>query len=73
MFNYLKVQTPYLFKIAIALTPWFISMYLLFWLGKHEIWVPETAHRDKITIAILVVGMALSFLVQSYFAKRQKK
>ncbi len=60
-------------KIAIALTPWMASMYLLFWLGKAEVWMPETAHRDKITIAILIAGMGLSFLLQSYFSKQNKK
>jgi len=49
------------------------SMYLLFWLGKYEVWLPETAHRDKITIVILVAGMGLSFLLQSYFIKQNKK
>lgn len=48
-------------------------MYLLFWLEKHKIWIPETPHRDKITIAIVAAGMVLSFLLQSYFARRDKK
>ena len=54
-------------------TPWVISLYVLFWLESGEIWTTDTAHRGKITGAILVLGMGLSFLVKSYFAKRKQK
>jgi len=47
-------------------------MYTLYWLESNEIWVVETLHRDKMTVAILLTGMALSFLLQSYFLKRGK-
>lgn len=60
-------------KIAAALAPCILSMYLLYCLGKYEIWVPETPHRDKMTIAILIIGMAMSFFARSYFVKRTKK
>ena len=60
-------------KIAAALAPCILSMYLLYYLGKYEIWVPETPHRDKMTIVILIIGMAMSFFAQSYFVKRTKK
>ena len=63
----------YALEIAIAFTPWVISMYVLYWLDYSEIWTSETAHRGKIAVAILAVGMGLSFLVQSYFAKRGRK
>ena len=58
---------------AIAFTPWLISMYIFYWLDYNETWTSETAHRGKISVAILVVGMGLSFLVQSHFAKRAQK
>ena len=60
-------------KIAAALAPCILSMYFLYYLGKHEIWVPETPHRDKMTIVILIIGMAMSFFARSYFVKRTKK
>ena len=60
-------------KIAAALAPYILSMYLLYCLGKYEIWVPETPHRDKMTIVILIIGMAISFFARSYFVKRTKK
>jgi len=72
MINDLKIKTLHFLKVGLAITPWMLSMYILFWLGKNEIWVPETAHRDKITIAILVVGMGSSFIIQSYFFKNTK-
>jgi len=71
--NSLKTKTRYALEVAIAFTPWLISMYVLYWLNYGEIWTSETAHRGKITVAILAVGMGLSFLVQSHFAKRKQK
>ncbi len=72
MLTYLKTQTVYALKVVIALAPCIASMYLLFWLGKHEVWLPETPHRDKITIVVLVMGLALSFLLYSTFDKHKK-
>jgi hypothetical protein len=73
MLSALKTKTRYALEVAIAFTPWVISMYVLYWLDYSEIWTSETAHRGKIAVAILAVGMGLSFLVQSYFAKRGRK
>ena len=72
MLNSLKIQTRHVLEIAIAFTPWLISMYVLYWFEYGEIWTSETAHRGKISVAILVVGMGLSFLIQSHFAKRKQ-
>jgi hypothetical protein len=69
----LKQQTRSALKGAVVFTPWLFSMYLLFWLEKHKVWIPETPHRDKITVLIVAAGMVLSFLLQSYFARRDKK
>jgi len=60
-------------KVAIAFTPWLISMYVLYWLEYGEVWTTETAYRGTTSVAILAVGMGLSFLVQSRFAKRGQK
>jgi hypothetical protein len=68
----LKMQTRHALEVVIAFTPWVISMFVLYWLETHEIWTTETAHRGKISVAILVAGMGLSFLVRSHFAKRGK-
>lgn len=57
-------------ETAIAFIPWLISMYILYWLEYGEIWTTQTAHRGKISVAILVVGMTLSFLVHSFLARR---
>ena len=69
----LKMYVRNVLKVAIAFTPWLISMYLLYWLEYGEIWTTQTAHRGKISVTILAVGMGLSFLVQSRFAKRDQK
>ena len=60
-------------EVSIASVPWLVSMYVLYWLEYGEIWVPDTAHRGKMSVAILIVGMGLSFSVYSYFLKRAKK
>ena len=70
MQNSLKMHTRNALKVAIAFTPWLISMFVLYWLEQGEVWTTETAHRGKTTVVILAVGMGLSFLVQSRFAKR---
>jgi hypothetical protein len=62
----------YVLEIAIACTPWMISMYTLYWLDYGEIWNSETPHRGKIAVAILAVGMALSFLIKSRFDMRKR-
>ncbi len=73
MINSLKILTRNALKVAIAFTPWLISMYVLYWLEYGEIWTSETAHRGKITVVILAVGMGLSFLIQSHFAEHEQK
>jgi len=73
MSNFLKTRTRHALQIVIAFTPWLISMYVLYWLEYGEIWTTETAHRGKIAVAILAVGMGLSFIVQSHFARREQK
>ncbi len=73
MLNSMKIQARNALKVVIAFTPWLISMYLLYWLEYGEIWTNETAHRGKITVAIVAVGMALSFLVHSRFAGTKEK
>ena len=68
----LKTRTRSALEVAIAFMPWLISLYVLYWLEYGEIWTTETAHRGKISGAILAVGMGLSFLVKSYLAKRNR-
>ena len=71
MSDFYKTKARHLLEVAIAFVPWVISMYLLYWLEYGEIWSTETAHRGKISVAILVAGMGLSFLVKSRLAARR--
>jgi len=71
MLDFLKTKTRFALEVAIAFAPWLISMYVLYWLEYGEIWTSETAHRGKISVAILVLGMGLSFLIRSHFASRK--
>ena len=73
MSKLLKMRVLNSIKAAFAFTPWLISMYVLYWLEYGEVWTTETAHRGKISVAILAVGMGMSFLVHSRFAKTGQK
>jgi len=73
MLDSLKSQLRSLPKIAIALTPWLIAMYVFYWLDSSGTWTSETPHRGKISVLILGTGMGLSFLVQSHFLTRKQK
>ncbi len=73
MLNSLLVKTRYALKVATAMLPWVIAMYLFYWLDSSGTWTSETAHRGKISGAILGTGMALSFLLWSHFARHETK
>ena len=73
MSKLLKMRVLNSIKAAFAFTPWLISMYVLYWFEYGEVWTTETAHRGKISVAILAVGMGMSFLVHSRFAKTGQK
>ena len=73
MFDLLKTQALRGLKIVAAFLPMLIAMYLLYWLGISETWVPETPRRDLITIVIMAIGMVMSLLVHTYFNKRSSK
>jgi hypothetical protein len=68
----LQKQARHALQIAVAFAPWVASMFVLYWLEYGQIWTTETAHRGKISGTILFVGMGLSFLIHSYFAKRRR-
>jgi hypothetical protein len=69
----MKTHARKALEVALAFVPWVTSAYVLYWLEYGEIWSTDTAHRGKISVAILAVGMGLSFLVHSHFAKREQK
>jgi len=52
-------------QAMLSTTPMLVSMYLLYWLEKNAIWIPQTLHRDKLSIIVVAVGMVLSFLIHS--------
>lgn len=73
MLNYLKNKVKYALMLAFIMAPCIFSMYLLYYLETNQVWIPETPHRDKMTIAILATGLILSFLLKTYMSKRGKK
>ena len=50
--------------------PWLVAMYFFYWLDSSGTWTSETAHRGKFSVLILGGGMALSFALWSFFARR---
>ena len=73
MSGFSKTELRHATRVVIAFVPWVVSMYVLYWLENGEVWTTETAHRGKISVVILAVGMASSFLVRSHFAKSDKQ
>lgn len=69
----IRTNTLKVLQIAIAVSPWLLSMYVFFWLDSTGTWTSETPHRGKISVAILLAGMALSFGIYSYLARRAQK
>jgi hypothetical protein len=61
----LKNSVLFYLKAFLALAPLIGAMYTLYYFGKYEVWIPETPHRDKITIAVLVLGFFASFWLYS--------
>ena len=60
-----KFRIGYAVQFILGIAPMIAAIYLLYWLGKSEVWVPETPHRDKITIVIVALGMGVSFMAVS--------
>jgi len=73
MLDLVKKQAHSALKTAVVFAPWLISMYVFYWLDHSETWTSETPHRGKISVALLAIGMSVSFLIWSYFAKRKQK
>ena len=69
----MKTRTRKALEIAIAFAPWVIASYVFYWLESSGTWSSETAHRGKISVAILASGMMLSFVIHSYFGRRTQK
>jgi hypothetical protein len=72
MQNSVKSRARRALEITITFTPWVSAMYVFYWLDSSGIWTSETAHRGKLSVAILVAGMGLSFLVHSHFIRRHR-
>lgn len=64
----LITRSRHALKIAIALMPWLVAMYVFYWLDSSGTWTSDTPHRGKISVAILTTGMVLSFLIHSHLS-----
>ena len=60
-------------KIAFAVLPWLLSMYLLYRFEVDTVWTSATPHRGKLSVAILCAGMALTFWLLSTLFKREQR
>jgi hypothetical protein len=66
-----KVQALHMLDVVVAFAPWLVSMFVLYWLEYGQVWTTATPHRGKISVAILILGMGLSFLLSSRLFKRK--
>ena len=73
MLSSLKMMTRWALEVTIAFAPWVIAIYVFYWLYSNGIWASDTPHRGKMSVALLVFGMGLSFLIQSRIARREQK
>ena len=69
----IRTKTLKALKVAVAVTPWLLSMYVFYYLDSSGTWSSETPHRGKISVAILAAGMALSFIIYSLLAGRARQ
>jgi hypothetical protein len=70
MSNPWKDKASYALTTATGFTPMVLSIYLLYWFEVSKTWTSETVQRDVMTVGVLLAGMALSFVLLSYFSKR---
>lgn len=68
----LKNRSVRLVITGIALIPWLLAMYAYYWLDASGTWTADTPHRGKMSVGLLATGMALSFLIYSRLAGRNK-
>jgi hypothetical protein len=72
MHDNLKTRLNNAMVSVFTLSPWLLSTYVLYYFEYAEVWTTETSHRGKLSVAILVTGMVLSFLIHSFFSSRKK-
>jgi len=73
MLDSLKKQTRHALELAVAFAPWVTAIYVFYWLYSNGIWATDTPHRGKMSVALLAIGMGLSFLIQSHFAASRRR
>jgi FtsH-binding integral membrane protein len=71
MSNPWKDKASYALTTAVGFAPMVLSIYLLYWFEVSKTWTSETVQRDVMTVGTLLAGMALSFVLLSYFSKRR--
>ena len=67
-----RVTMHQVIRIAISMSPWMLAIYALYWLGKNEVWGPDTPFRDALSGGIVATGMVTTFLLHSYLLKRSR-
>ena len=50
-------------RVLAALAPWCATLYLQAWLASAQVWQPDQPYRGLLSVAMLAVGMAVSFLL----------
>jgi hypothetical protein len=69
----LKTRVLYGLRLAVALAPWIVAMYVFYWLDSSGTWTSDTPHRGKMSVVLLAAGMVASFLLHSFLSKRAER
>ncbi|MEM6512941.1 MAG: hypothetical protein AAF660_08020 [Pseudomonadota bacterium] len=56
--------------VSLSLTPWGLSMYLHYWLEVEAVWQVDMPYRGVLSVIMLAVGLALSFVTHTFLSKR---
>ena len=71
MLEFAKTRGKDVVKFALALSPWILTMYLLYSYDADGSWSEQTPYRDLIKVVILVASMSVSFVLLSVFSRRK--
>ena len=60
---------PKVLRITLSLTPWAAVLFLHYWLEHGDVWDVSMPYRALISVVLLAMGMALSFVLYNRLSK----
>lgn len=56
-------------RALLVAAPWVVSLFFLYRMEYGEVWVVDMAFRSVISVTVLALGLALSFVLSSLVPK----